>query len=369
MRVVKRILRILLFLCAFLGIATFLFMQQKTFGKLPSGSRLEKIQQSQNYKEDNFQNLSPTEVSRKGASMTKMMWQFLNKPKNTEPPKPLPSVKTNLKAIHADKPVLVWFGHSSYLIQYRGFRILVDPVFSGYASPVSFSTKAFPGTNEYGVDDFGDIDLLIITHDHYDHLDYQTITQFIPKVKRFYTALGVGSHLEHWGVPAEKITEFDWWDTHKVTDAIQLTAAPARHFSGRGFTRNKTLWASFVLNLYDYKFYIGGDSGYDTHFKTIGEKYGPFDMVMLEAGQYGQDWPLIHMFPEETVKAARDLRAKTLLPVHWGKFALALHPWNESIQQVVQHAAEAKLPLATPKIGERITVGEAYPTEPWWELR
>jgi L-ascorbate metabolism protein UlaG (beta-lactamase superfamily) len=343
-------------------------MQQKSFGKLPSGSRLEKITQSKNYKEGTFRNLSPTEMMLKSASMPKMLRDYFNKPKNTVPPAPMPSVKTNLKAIHAEKPVIVWFGHSSYLIQYRNTRILVDPVFSGYASPVSYFGKSFPGSDVYTAQDFGDIDLLILTHDHYDHLDYQTITQFIPKTKAFYTALGVGSHLEYWGVPADKINEFDWWGSAAVTDSIRLTATPARHFSGRGLTRYKTLWTSFVLNLYDYTIYIGGDSGYDTHFKTIGEKYGPFDIVMLEAGQYGTDWPYIHMFPEETVRAAQDLKAKALLPVHWGKFALAYHAWNEPIGKVVQHASDAKLPLATPKIGEPITIGEAYPTTVWWDF-
>jgi len=342
-------------------------MQQKIFGKQPSGSRLERLQQSPNYVNGSFQNLSPTEVTLKSASYTKMIRDFLNKPKTTTPPGRLPSVKTDLGSIDDAQPVIVWFGHSSYLIQSRGIRILVDPVFSGNASPVSFFGKSFPGSDVYQVPDFGEIDLLLITHDHYDHLDYRTITQFIPKVKAFGTALGVGSHLEHWGVPAARITEFDWWDTRTIANDINLTAAPARHFSGRGLTRNKTLWTSFVLKIHGYTIYIGGDSGYDTHFKTIGDRYGPFDIVMLETGQYGDEWPYIHMFPEEVVEAASDLKAKVLLPVHWGKFALAYHAWNEPIQRVVKKATKEKLSVTTPRIGEPVIIGGVYPTARWWE--
>ncbi|MDJ1480043.1 MBL fold metallo-hydrolase [Cytophagaceae bacterium YF14B1] len=343
-------------------------MRQKTFGRNPEGKRLEQIKKSPNYKEGIFQNLSPTEVTLKNASMTKMLKDYFNKPKDTAPSALIPSVKTDLYTLSDDKPTIVWFGHSSYLIQYKGTRILVDPVFSGYASPVSYFGKSFPGSDIYTVSDFGNIDMLIITHDHYDHMDYKTITQFAPKVKSFYTALGVGSHLEFWGIPVNKIVEFDWWDHQKIADSIHLTATPARHFSGRGLVRNKTLWTSFVLQLYDKIIYIGGDSGYDTHFKAIGDKYGPFDIVMLESGQYGSDWPYIHMFPEETVKAAQDLKAKTLLPVHWGKFVLANHAWNEPIQRVVQKAKEENMPLATPKIGEPIYLGEVYPNQMWWQF-
>ncbi len=368
MRIVKRLVKVVFILCIFLGISIFLFMQQKTFGKHPAGTRLERITRSEHYREGSFQNLSPTEVTLKSASMTKMLKDYFNKPKDATPPSPLPSVHTNVRTLQAGKPVIVWFGHSSYLIQHRNIRILVDPVFSGYASPVSYFGKSFPGSDVYQVPDFGDIDLLILTHDHYDHLDYQTIRQLIPKVKAFYTALGVGAHLEHWGVPANKITEFDWWEHHTLTDSISLTAAAARHFSGRGLTRNKTLWTSFILKLHGYTLYLGGDSGYDTHFKTIGDTYGPFDIAMLEAGQYGAGWPYIHMFPEQTVQAAKDLRANVLLPVHWGKFALANHGWNEPIRKVAQEAARKNQPLATPRIGEPITIGGVYPTDSWWEL-
>lgn len=368
MKYLKRIFVILTISLVVLVAVIFLFMQQKTFGKAPSGARLAKIKQSPNYRDGAFQNLNPTEVTLKSASFFKLLNDFVNKPKNTTPPRTLPSVQTNLKTLPDDKPVLVWFGHSSYLIQVKDVRILVDPVFSGNASPVSFFGKSFPGADVYGVDDLPTIDLVILTHDHYDHLDYQTITQLIPKAAAFYTPLGVGAHLAHWGVAADKITEFDWWDERVFSNSIKLTATPARHFSGRSFTRNQTLWASFVLEIYGYKLFLGGDSGYDTHFKTIGSTYGPFDIALLECGQYGVSWPYIHTTPEEAVTAAQDLQAKVLLPVHWGKFALAYHPWDEPIERVVASAAQKGLRLTTPRIGEPVVLDSVYPQQTWWNL-
>jgi L-ascorbate metabolism protein UlaG (beta-lactamase superfamily) len=294
------------------------------------------------------------------------MWRFFNKPKNTAPPKPLPCVKTDIALLTSDKPVIVWFGHSSYFIHINGKNILVDPVFSGYASPFSFTGKSFKGSPVYTADDFPAIDILILTHDHYDHLDYRTILMLQSKTKTICTSSGVGSHLRYWGIDKEMITEFDWWESKQVTGDVELTAAPARHFSGRSFTRNKTLWSSFILKAGGYSIYIGADSGYDSHFKTIGEKYGPFDIVMLESGQYNEWWPYIHMMPEQTVQAAIDLKAKVLMPVHWGKFALGLHPWDEPIKRVVAKANELNVKITTPMIGEPVVLDSSYPKEQWW---
>ena len=267
----------------------------------------------------------------------------------------------------SESPVITWFGHSSYLIQCRGKNILVDPVFSGSASPFSFMVKAFPGTNVFGDKDFPYLDMMIITHDHYDHLDYKTIKKLAVKTDHFYTTLGTGEHLERWGIAPEKITDFDWWQHEIIEDGIELTATTARHFSGRSFTRNKSLWASFVLKLYGYNIFIGGDSGYDTHFKLIGEKYGPFDIAILEAGQYNAYWPHIHMMPEETVTAAIELKAKLLLPVHWGKFALAFHPWKEPVERISKAAVAKGLKISTPMIGEQIVLDQIIPQQQWWE--
>lgn len=300
------------------------------------------------------------------SSMLKTMWKFFNKPKYTSPASVLPSVKTNLGSLAANSPVIVWFGHSSYFIHTGTKTILVDPVFSGYASPFSFGAKSFAGSDAYDTGDFPFIDLLIITHDHYDHLDSRTVAKLKDKTGRIATSLGVGSHLVYWGFDENIITEFDWWETKNYFDDITLTAAPARHFSGRTFIRNKTLWSSFILQANGYKIYLGGDSGYDAHFKTIGEKFGSFDLAILESGQYNQQWPDIHMMPEDTVQASVDLHAKWLLPVHWGKFALSLHPWNEPIQRVLAKARELHVNVVTPMIGEPVVLGRSYPGNEWW---
>lgn len=338
----------------------------QTFGKKPFGQHQQKIQQSLNYRDNSFQNQHPTVMMAEGFSYTKGVWQFMNKPKDTEPSKTLPSIKRDLTQVHTTAPVITWFGHSSYLIQVNGKTILVDPVLSGNASPFSFTTKAFAGANVYKVDDFPHIDVLLLTHDHYDHLDYDTVLKLKHKTTQVCTSLGVSSHLVAWGYDAATITELDWMDTKLLPGGLSLTAAPARHFSGRGFVRGKTFWSSFVLKTPGHTLYLGGDSGYDTHFATIGNLFGPFDIALLECGQYNTNWPLIHMMPEQTVQAAVDLQAKLLLPVHWSKFSLALHPWDEPIKRVTAQAHALNVNITTPMIGEAVTLGEAYPQGQWW---
>ncbi|HEY1040335.1 MAG TPA: MBL fold metallo-hydrolase [Bacteroidia bacterium] len=340
----------------------------KTFGKKPFGANLKRIEESTFYRSGMFMNQAPTEQIREGVSMFTISKAFFNKPKHVEPVSVIPSVKTDLKNYTANEPRITWFGHSSYLIQSAGKNILVDPVFSGYASPFSFSVKAFKGSNVYTVDDLPEIDILLLTHDHYDHLDYKTVLKLKQKTKQVCTSLGVGSHLRFWGFNPENTIEFEWGQNWTSADGIELTAETARHFSGRSFTRAKTMWASYVLTINGYRLYIGADSGYGEHFKHIGEKHGPFDMVMLETGQYNDWWPQIHMKPEETAQAAVDLNAKILFPVHWGKFALAFHHWKEPVERVVKKAGELNVKLTTPMIGEPIILDKEYPSDPWWEV-
>ncbi len=334
-------------------------------GKNPRGERLRKIEKSFNYREGIFQNISPSPVMVEKGDFLKTFKKFLKKPKNTLPPGPLPSIKTDLKNLPGGNPVLVWFGHSSYILKIEGKHILVDPVFSGYAAPFKFkSAKSFDGTNVYTVDDMPPIDILLITHDHYDHLDYKTVSKLNPKY--IVTSLGVASHLEYWGLNMDKVTELDWNDKTEIIPGITFISKTARHFSGRGFKRAKTLWASFILKTKNHSIYIGADSGYDKHFKEIGEQYGAFDLAILESGQYNEAWKNIHMMPEETVQAGIDLKARVLLPVHWGKFSLALHPWNEPIERVIKKAEELKVNMTTPMLGEPVIIGKDYPTNKWW---
>jgi L-ascorbate metabolism protein UlaG (beta-lactamase superfamily) len=339
-------------------------MALRVYGKNPSGKRLERIQNSPNYREGAFQNLHPTLTIAPESSFAKVFVAFLNKPKNTKPPAAIPHIRTDLKNLQDN--TIVWFGHSSYFLRIDGLNILVDPVFNGNAAPFSFMVKAFPGSNVYSAADFPPIDILILSHDHYDHMDYPTLVRMKENIKSVYCPLGVGSHLEYWGFSPDIIMELDWWETATAVNGIRLTAAPARHFSGRGTKRAQTLWASFILKTNALSLYLGGDSGYDTHFRSIGEQYGPFDLAILECGQYNTAWPHIHMMPEETVQAAIDLQAKVLMPVHWAKFSLALHPWDESIKRVVKSAEERNVQITTPVIGEPVVLNASYPTEKWW---
>ncbi len=343
-------------------------MSLKATGKLPSGKYLEQLKNSPNYKGTSFQNLSDTPMKSPDISYWKMTTEFLKKHPDRLPAKPIPFVKTDLTRINSDETTIVWFGHSSYFIRMEGKNFLIDPVFSGHAGPLSFMVKAFPGSNEYRAADMPVIDYLILTHDHYDHLDYKTLSKLKNRVNHIYCSLGVASHLKFWSFDINKISELDWWQTEKLGDSLQLTATPARHFSGRGLKRNQTLWSSFVLRSSKHNLYLGGDSGYNSHFKEIGNKFGPFDLVILEAGQYNKMWPLIRMMPEETVRAAVDLKAKALLPVHWGKFTLAMHPWNDSIKRVLVKAKEINMQVLTPRIGEPLILGEKITLNEWWEI-
>lgn len=340
----------------------------KVFGKLPVGSRLEKIKKSHNYKHGAFQNVNQTSVMSENTSIFKMLRDFYNKPSTTEPSSALPTVKSDLK-----KPVAQttfnWFGHSSYFIRTPEFNILVDPVMSGNASPVSLFAKSFPGTDIYTVDDFPQIDILLITHDHYDHLDYKTILKLKNKTKRIITSLGVGQHLEYWGIRSEMITELNWWESCALPGNSTLTATPSRHFSGRSIKRAQSVWSSFVLKMKEKTIFLGGDSGYDDQFKLIGEKFGPFNLVLLDCAQYNVDWPQIHMVPEQTVQAALDLKTELLIPVHWGKFSLAYHPWNDPPERIIKAAAGTSLNIYIPVIGETFTLDNLPEQKYWWRDR
>ena len=343
-------------------------MSLKITGQLPVGKYKEQIMRSPHYKNGSFQNVSPTPMKPEGLSYWKMMRTFFKKHPDTAPPKPVPFIKTDLQQLKPDDPLLIWFGHSSYLLRINEKNFLIDPVLSGHAAPLSFMVKAFPGANAYHAADMPDIDYLILTHDHYDHLDYQTILRLKKKIRAVVCSLGIGAHLRYWGIDPGIITELDWWQHEQLDNEMILTAAPARHFSGRGLKRGQSLWSSFILQSKQHSIYLGGDSGYDNHFKEIGDRYGSFDLAILEAGQYNVMWPLIHMMPEQTVQAALDLQAKALLPVHWGKFRLSTHPWNEPVKRVLLHAWEAGLPVLTPGIGELLLLNGKNQTGNWWEM-
>ncbi len=345
------------------------FMQQEQFGKRPTGERLELIKQSPNYKNDSFQNLNPTPSLTEGVSIFSVLKEFLFKKNEFKKPnQSIPTVKTDLLNLNPLENVVVWFGHSSYFIQIDGKTILVDPVLSGSVSPLSFTNKAFEGTDVYTTDDFPEIDYLFISHDHWDHLDYKTIMELKPKIKTIICGLGTGAHLEHWGFDSFSIIEKDWNETITLEDGFVVNTVPARHFSGRSFIRNKALWMSFVLQTPTSKIFIGGDSGYDSHFENIGKQFGPFDLVFLENGQYDKSWKYIHMNPNEVLQAAVDLKAKALFPVHSSKFVLANHNWNEPLSRISELIKKTEMKLFTPLIGEKININSEKVFPKWWEF-
>ena len=342
-------------------------MLHPLFGKKPKGNRLKKIQASPQYKNGKFRNTNNTPQLTQ--PLSKVLYEFFfKKSKESKPLQQIDNIVVDWSKLLQNNNNLVWFGHSSYFIRTAEKNILVDPVFSGSASPIPNGIKAFNGSDVVVVNDFPVIDYLFITHDHYDHMDYETLKQLKPKVKKVIVALGVGSHLEHWGYKPEQFIEKDWWDVVNLDDGFEVTLTPARHFSGRSIWSANTLWTSFVLKTPTHQLFLGGDSGYDNHFKTIGEKFGPFDLAILENGQYNKSWKHIHMMPEETVQAAKDLNAKVLLPIHSAKFALSDHSWYEPLERVSAAAEKENQQLITPIIGEIINLNNLINTSPnWWK--
>lgn len=336
------------------GTAVMLFLRQPGFGRLPSGERLERIKQSPHYHDGAFRNLQPTELITSEKGRLRVMWDFLfNKPEGIYPDNPVPAIKTDLRELPANSNWMVWFGHSSYLLQLSGKRILVDPVFCT-AAPVSFINKPFKGTDLYKPEDMPGIDLLIITHDHWDHLDYQTVKRLKGRIGKVICPLGVGEHFESWGFGKEDITELDWQENTITSEGLTVHCLPARHFSGRGVTSNQTLWASFLLETLSGNIYLGGDGGYDKHFLKIGEDYPRIDLAILENGQYSENWKHIHTMPQELGSVAKDLKAKRVITVHHSKYALSKHPWDEPLKNESEAAARDSLNLIVPVIGQVI---------------
>lgn len=360
----------LLFLIVLIGVGLFLFLQHPQFGKMASGARLERMKQSPNFVNGHFRNQVIKPFLSEGVSRTSIYKDMLFSRKNpdTRPPGPIPSQKTDLKALDAGHDVLIWFGHSSYFVQLDGKRMLVDPVFSDHAAPLSFVNRAFDGTTVYGPDDMPAIDYLFITHDHWDHLDYPTVMALKGKVGKVICSLGVGAHLEHWGFTPDQIIETDWHDRVELGDGLVVHTLPTHHFSGRDFRPNRTLWASYLLEAPETRIYFGGDSAYSIHFAEIGARFGGVDLAILENGQYDERWRYSHMHPDEVLKAAEELGAKALFPVHSGKFSISYHPWDAPLKTITALNQERGQRLITPMIGEPVylkNTSQAFTR--WWE--
>lgn len=339
------------------------------FGQAPSGEALNAIKRSPNYCRGQFRNQIPPSVSIRQSSKLALLWDFLiEKRPFARPTQPLPLIKTDLAALMPEQEVIVWLGHSSWYLQLAGKRILIDPVFSDYAAPYAFINKAFPGEYPWHAAAMPEIDLLVISHDHYDHLDYATICALLPKVRQAVMPLGVGSHLRYWGMDCAIITEADWNQQVEISPALTVHLLPARHFSGRSLRRNQTLWGSFMFVTPTRKVYYSGDSGYGPHFSAIGEQFGRVDFAIMENGQYDAEWRDIHMQPEETARAAADLHAAAVLPGHAGRFVLARHRWNEPYQRLLRASQDKNYRLLTPVQGEPVLLADANQQfHVWWE--
>lgn len=368
----KKLKRTMINTLSILGILAFvtiIFLNQANSGRLPKGERKERISNSPNFRDEKFQNLSETPQLTGDKGSAAMMYDFLfGDYKRTTPTDIIPSVKTDLLNIDRSKDILVWFGHSSYFIQIDGKRILVDPVLDGAASPVSFINKPFKGSDAYKTKDIPDIDYLFISHDHWDHLDYESVMAIKNRIGKVICTLGVGEHFEKWGFDKNKIIELDWNENASLDQDFTTYCLPSRHFSGRGLSPNQSLWGSFLLQTPTMKIYIGGDSGYDTHFSQIGKQFGEIDLAILENGQYGSGWKYIHMMPDQVIQAAKDLNSKALLPVHSSKFKLANHPWDEPLIQASLIAEKENQRTLTPMIGEIVHLKDSTQMfSKWWE--
>lgn len=364
----KKFLLSLLVLVGGLALAGCAILQMPSFGKLPDGERLKRIEQSPNYQNGEFQNLTPTKIGTgEEKSVVRSLWEFATrKIDNLRPNNDIPTQKTDLHSLDRSQNVFVWLGHSSYFMQIDGKRYVVDPVLVTGA-PFAFLNKFFKGSDRYQPNDLPDIDYLIITHDHWDHLDYDVIKAINKRVGTVVTALGVGSHLEYWGVPMGKIVELDWQESQTFGD-VKITSLPARHFSGRGLTRNKTLWSSFMLETPTETVYIGGDSGYDDFYYDIGNSFPNITLAIMENGQYDKDWANIHILPDELPKAIKALNPERVITVHNSKFALARHHWKDPMEQISRNAEKEQINLLTPMIGELFNLNDKNPQfSRWWE--
>ncbi len=341
------------------------------FGGSPSKEQKEEFAKLAYYKDGKFSNLTPTDMDLSTREMIQMLPKFFKNDPNRSPQFDVPiELVDSLELVIPKVPDrLVWFGHSAFLLQIDGKNILIDPMFGRVPSPIPFmGNPRYYDRLPIEVEKLPFIDLIVISHDHYDHLDYESIQKLKDKTKQFYVPLGVGAHFEKWGVNQKDIKEFEWWEEAQF-EGLEMAFTPSRHFSGRGLgDRFNTLWGSWVIKSLEYNIFFSGDSGYGPHFKEIGQKYGPFDFAMLECGQYNLKWQDIHMAPEETAMAGVDVKAKVGMPIHWGAFTLAFHSWTDPVERVTKKARELDLPLAIPKIGEFINLNNLQEfQDKWWE--
>ncbi len=355
----RRVPRILLILTATIAMAYSIL----SCAALPAAS----YGQSPQYVDGKFRNAAPRQAPGFFKTVA-IFWRFAtDKPADTVPAKPI-EVKplTQADLLAAPDQSLWRLGHSTMLLKLDGKFWLTDPVFSERASPFQFLGPKRFHAPPLTIDELPPITGVVLSHDHYDHLDYEAILKLAPKVEHFMTPLGVGDRLIAWGVPAAKVQQFDWWQGTSI-GGVKFVATPAQHFSGRSLSDgNRTLWASWVIMAGDTRIFFSGDTGYFDGFKAIGERYGPFDLTMVETGAYDAQWPDVHMQPEESLQAHRDVKGRHMMPIHNGTFDLALHPWHEPFERITTLAAASNVPLVAPVMGERLDIRTPALSQSWW---
>ncbi|SDD68190.1 L-ascorbate metabolism protein UlaG, beta-lactamase superfamily [Paenibacillus sp. UNCCL117] len=350
-------------------VAALFINMHPVFGGKPSSDPKE-YTKFDNYVNGKFVNRVATKMDMSVLDYFSMSKDSISGSKDRKPGSRVPVSKLDWNKIKSEEDSLTWFGHSAFLLSIDNKKILVDPMLGPVASPVSFvGSKRYSEDMLRVIDEMPPIDAVFITHDHYDHLDYPSIRKLKGKVSHFFVPYGVSAHLVRWGVAKENITELNWWDETEFR-GLTVALTPSKHFSGRGlFNRDRSLWGGWVILGKQTRFYTSGDGGYDGHFKEIGEKYGPFDIALMEGGQYDRRWSWVHMTPEEAVQAYADVKGKNMMLIHWGAFTLAFHGWTEPIERALAEAKKANVNLLAPQIGETIALNEELLTNansPWW---
>jgi len=362
-KVIWKFIKYLILLLLLLVVGIVLFLRfAPVFGGKPDIVSQEKISASKHFNGKRFVNLVPTDVQTPDPNNDFTAVELFRPYEGKNPSKAIPSKAFNKESLKNGD--FVWLGHSTVLTKTNNVTILSDPIFNS-AAPVQFVVKPFAMQVVHTVDDLPKIDVIIISHDHYDHLDYLAIKDIDIKTNKYIVPLGIKAHLVRWGVNAEKVVELDWYESTSE-QGVLFTLTPSRHFSGRNINNAySTLWGSWVVQSETLTMFFSGDSGYFNEFKNIGHQYGPFDIAFVENGAYNTNWSQVHMFPEQSVQASIDLNAKIFFPIHWGKFDLSIHHWKEPIERAKKAARENNVKIATPIVGEVFSTSR-YSNEEWW---
>jgi len=340
-------------------------------GGTPAGAPLARMQASPQWRGGRFVNTQPTTLMRPGSLLD--TWRMYREPAVRRPTRPIPT-QSLPSDFFARRPPgglrVTWLGHSAFVVELDGAVILTDPVLYSRSSPFSWIGAKRFFASPVAIADLPELDAVVVSHDHYDHLAMDEIQRLAPRARRFIVPLGVGAHLERWGVPPQHIVELDWWEETTIGDggnAVRVVFTPARHYSGRGFGRDRTLWASMALIGPAHRVFYSGDTGLTDELAEVGERLGPFDVALVKIGAYGRTWPDIHLTPEQAVAVQRMVRGKVLIPAHWGTFNLAAHSWYEPAERLVAAARDSGITAILPLPGQPVVPDSPPPAVRWWE--